>query len=225
MNSVSRIFRSPILLFSLGILAIIGFHYSPANLLQLTKWSEHYWMTTVVALLGIYLVRPFFMWPLSLFSVFIGYTFGFPWGVPLVLFGTLLTSFPPFLIATRTACELKQVDWIAERGATLVHATGELRGMIASRISPAPADAVSYGAGIAGVSPRAFAVGTLVGELPWAIFYILLGQSLRKFTSTSVRQTPVGLLLLTAVISVLLVARPLYELSRNRTIQDDETSA
>ena len=209
------------LFISLGILAFVGVVYTPTEYLPLAQMSDSHWLLLIVGMIGIYLVRPFLLWPLSIFSVFIGYILGFPEGVPVVLLGTLLTCSPPFLLATRID-EFAYFGQVAKRGASLVETTGELRGMVAARLSPAPADAVSYGAGIAGVSTRSFAVGTLIGELPWAIFYVLLGQSLRTFSAAAVQQTDLRLILLTAVISFLIIARPLYEFVRKHTSQDDK---
>ncbi|WP_185715617.1 TVP38/TMEM64 family protein [Halocatena pleomorpha] len=192
--------------------------------LPLAQWSDRYWPMLVVGLIGLYLVRPFFLWPLSIFSVFIGYAFGFPVGVPLALLGTLLTCAPPFLIATWFNEGIPYFGRIVEHGTTLVETTGELRGMVAARLSPVPADAVSYGAGLAGVTTQAFVVGTLIGELPWAIFYVLLGRSLRTFSAAAIRHTDSRLILVVAVISLLLIARPLYEFVQEHTGRDEKTS-
>ena len=213
------------LFLGLSLFALVGFLYTPKEFFSLTQWSDRYWLFLVVGLAAFYLVRPFLLWPLSIFSVFIGYAFGFPDGIPLVLLGTLLTCFPPFLIAARFNGEFGYVGRIVEQGTTLVETTGELRGMVAVRLSPAPADAVSYGAGLAGVSVQRFTVGTLIGELPWAIFYVLLGRSLRTFSAGSIQQTDIRLILLTAAVSVLLIARPVYEFVRGHGGQDDETSS
>lgn len=220
----NQLLRTLSLFLGLGLFALVGFLYAPTEFLPLAQWGDRYWLFLVVGLAALNLVRPFLLWPLSIFSVFIGYAFGFPEGVPLVLLGTLFTCFPPFLIAARLDGEFTYFGRIAEHGTALVETTGELRGMVAARLSPAPADAVSYGAGLAGVSVQAFAVGTLIGELPWAIFYVLLGRSLRTFSTGAVQQTDIRLILLTAAVSVILVARPLYEFVRGHRGQDDVTS-
>lgn len=170
----------------------------------------------------LYLVRPFLLWPLSIFSVFIGYIFGFPVGVPLILLGTLFTCLLPYLVAIRLGDQFSCLGQIAERGTVLVETTGEFRGMVATRLSPAPADAVSYSAGLTGVSIRSFAVGTILGELPWAIFYALVGQSIQTFSVESAQHTDVRLILITTVISILLIARPLYKYVCGDTDKDDE---
>lgn len=215
MSSRYRLLRILFLVISLGALAFIGVRFTPTEYLPLAQRNDPNWLLFILGMVGLYLVRPFLLWPLSVFSVFIGYVFGFPEGVPLVLLGTLLTCIPPFFIATRIDDEIAYFGHVVDRGGAFVEATGELRGMVAARISPAPADAISYGAGLAGVSARSFALGTLIGELPWAIFYVLLGQSLRTFSVAAVQQTDLRLVLLTAVVSLLIIARPLYEFVRN----------
>jgi uncharacterized membrane protein YdjX (TVP38/TMEM64 family) len=82
--------------------------------------------------------------------------------------------------------------------------------MVAVRLSPAPADTVSIGAGLAGVSSWNFALGTLIGELPWAIFYVIIGQSLQSFSSGSVQTVNIEFLLIVSCVAVLLLARPIY---------------
>lgn len=219
-----RTLRSLSLLVGLCILAVIGWQYRVTDAVANVWWREQHWPVVVLGLLGLYIVRPFLLWPLSAISILVGYTFGFPHGLPLVLGGTLVTCSPPFLIAKRFDGEFGYVEWAADRGSALVDSIGELRGTIVARLSPAPADAVSYGAGIAGVSTRTFAAGTLVGELPWAIFYVLLGQSLRTFSATTLDRPDLRLLLVAAVGSLLLLARPIYEHFRGRTERDGSST-
>lgn len=216
MATTRRYLRPISLLGGLCLLAVIGWQYSIVDLLVSGEWTTRELPVVLLALGVAYLVRPFFLWPLSVFSVFIGYVFGFPAGLPVVLAGTVLTCLPPFLIAARYGTKFPYVDWLAGRGQVVVEATGEFRGMIAARLSPAPADAVSYGAGLAGVSTRAFVAGTLIGELPWALFYVLLGRSLRTFSAGAVGVVDLRLLLVTAVLSVALVAPKVYDLVRQR---------
>lgn len=216
MASRSRALRPHILTIGFVALAVVGWQYSPTELLVVVQQAKRHWPLAVLGLAGLYLVRPFFLWPLSVFSVFIGYLFGFPMGVPVVLLGTLLTCFPPFLVAAHVNGSTDFFERLAATGATVVDATGELRGMIAARLSPTPADAVSYGAGVAGVSSRAFAIGTLVGELPWAVFYLLLGESFRTFSTDAIRGVDVRLLAVAVVVAALLLSRPLYEFVSDR---------
>jgi uncharacterized membrane protein YdjX (TVP38/TMEM64 family) len=156
------------------------------------------------------LIRPFLAWPLSLLSVSVGYVLGFPVGVPVVLGVTVLTCLPPFLLAERLATDAGPLGRLARTGEEAVAVTGGLRGMVAARLSPAPADAVSYGAGFAGVSLPAFVAGTVLGELPWAAFYVLLGGSLDALSTGRPTDAgpPLALLAGAALLAAALVAGP-----------------
>lgn len=194
----------------LGLLFFIGVHrwYSPVTLFE--SLNNRGWMFVAIGMIAFYLIRPFVLWPLSLASVFLGYLVGFPTGIPLVLTGTLLTCLPPFFLADYFQDVNSFVSRISSAGELIVTATGELRGIIAARLSPAPADSVSIGAGLVGVSGWNFALGTLVGELPWAIFYVTVGQSLRNFSSDSVQTVNMEFLLIVSCVAVLLLVGPVY---------------
>lgn len=196
----------------ISFIIIINFHwrYSPSKLFG--SLSENGRIISAAGVIVFYLIRPFVFWPLSVASVFLGYLYGFPEGVPLVLVGTLLTCSPPYILANQVQEWNGYASRISDTGEILVNTTGELRGMIAARLSPAPADGVSIGAGLAGVSARRFALGTLVGELPWAVFYVVLGQSLQTFSSHMTQNINFEFLLFASLCAVLLVARPLYQL-------------
>ena len=199
-----------------GLAFAIAIHwwYSPADLFG--RLDSSGWLLVASGVIVFYLVRPFVLWPLSVASVFLGYLVGFPYGVPLVLIGTLVTCGPPFVLADYFSERGGYIERLSDAGETVVTTTGELRGMIAARLSPAPADGVSIGAGLAGVSGQAFALGTLIGELPWAILYVGIGQSLRSFTSGTVQTINVEFLMIVSVCAVLLVARPLYNLTAEK---------
>jgi uncharacterized membrane protein YdjX (TVP38/TMEM64 family) len=193
-----------------SLVLVVGVHwlYSPAVILQ--SLDERGWFLVAVGVTLFYLIRPLVLWPLSFASVFLGYLVGFPCGVPLVLTGTLVTCFPLFLLADYFQDVNDYVSQISATGESIVTTTGELRGMVAVRLSPAPADSVSIGAGLAGVSSWNFALGTLIGELPWAIFYVTIGQSLRSFSSDAVQTVNIKYLLIISSFSILLLARPIY---------------
>lgn len=197
-----------ILLFGLVFVICVHWLYSPATIFE--SLDERGLVLVAVGVTVFYLIRPLVLWPLSLASVFLGYTVGFPNGVPLVLIGTVVTCFPPFLLADYFHDVNGHVSQISATGESIVAATGELRGIVVARLSPAPADSVSIGAGLAGISSWNFAIGTLIGELPWAIFYVTIGQSLRSFSSDSVQTANIEFLLVVSSIAMLLLARPVY---------------
>ena len=194
-----------------GLVVVIDIHllYSPTTLFE--HLDERRGVFVAVGVIIFYLIRPFMFWPLSLASVFLGYLVEFPSRVPLVLTGTLVTCLPPFLLADYFQDVNSFVSRISTTGESIVTTTGELRGMIAARLSPAPADSVSIGAGLAGVSTWNFVLGTLIGELPWAVFYVTIGQSLRRFSSDSVRTVNMEFLLVVSAVTVLLLARTIYQ--------------
>lgn len=206
-----KVYQLLSIVLAICVLVAVGWQYPVTTVFSEMALNDQYWPIIVLMLFALYLVRPFFLWPLSVFSVFIGYVFGFPYGLPVVLAGTVITCFPPFLMSKWFNGKFRYFDRLSEKGTSLVRKTGALRGMIAARLSPAPADAISYGAGMTGISSQTFAIGTLIGELPWAIFYLLLGESLRIFSATAVDQTDIRLVLLAALGSILLVAHPIYK--------------
>jgi uncharacterized membrane protein YdjX (TVP38/TMEM64 family) len=83
--------------------------------------------------------------------------------------------------------------------------------VLAARLSPVPADPVSYGAGFAGVSTRAFVVGTFFGEIPWVVVEVAAGASMRSLTLSglSIEALP-ELLVLLGSMAVLVLAGPAY---------------
>lgn len=139
----------------------------------------------LAALFVLYLVRPFLLVPLSLFSLFVGYRFGLAWGLPIALAGTVLTCAVPFLLARRFRGDVGWWGRVTDASERAFDTVGGLRGMVAARLSPAPADAVSYAAGLSTVPLRTFVAGTFLGELPWATAYVLVGRSARRFADAS----------------------------------------
>jgi len=199
---------------ALAAAAAVGLTHSPAAVLAALDPAGRDPAVVVGGLLVLYLLRPAVLWPLSVFSVFVGYLLGVPAGLPVALGGTLLSCLPPYLAARYVGERTSFFGRVGAAGSTVVDATGPLRGTVAARLSPAPADAVSYGAGVAGVGLLPYALGTLVGELPWAFGYVLLGASLSRFDGASVGGLDLRLVVAAALVALALVARPVYGLAR-----------
>jgi len=167
------------------------------------------------ALVVIYLVRPLFAWPISPISALVGYVLGVTYGVPVALVGATLTCVPPFLFARYVGVDDPEdspetiVDRLGAAGRRVVEVTGATRGVLAARLSPIPADPVSYGAGVSGVSSRAFVVGTFVGEVPWVVLEVLAGASMRQL---SMQGLGAGLHVVvgSAAVALLVLAGPTY---------------
>lgn len=123
-------------------------------------------------LLLLALVRPFLAWPTTLLALLAGYGYGLA-GIPFALCLLVLTGFPPYLLARRGRAD----GPLSAAGERIVDATGDVRAIVISRLLPTPSDAVSLAAGWAGVAAGPFALGTLIGELPWVIAGVLVGDA------------------------------------------------
>ncbi|WP_232686138.1 TVP38/TMEM64 family protein [Halobacterium zhouii] len=135
-----------------------------------------------VFLVGLYAVRPFLGWPISLLSALVGYRYGVVVGVPLALVGAVATSLPPFYAGARAPADGRLFGRFVDGSERYFEATGGLRGLVAARFAPTPPEAVSAAAGAGGLTLRSFALGTLVGELPWVVAMVALGSGLDAFT-------------------------------------------
>lgn len=163
-----------------------------------------------VAVLGaVYLARPFLLWPVTALAVLVGYLYGPAVGIPVALAGTGLSNLPPFLIARRADAEAGLLAPFGAAGDRLVGAVGEIRGVLAARLLPLPGDAVSYGAGLSGISTGSFLVGTVVGEVPWATVAVLTGDSMRRLSLSSLAPS-IELVAAAAGLSLLVLAGPVY---------------
>ena len=161
-----------------------------------------------VAVLGaVYLVRPFLLWPVTALAVLVGYLYGPVVGLPVALAGTGLSALPPYLLARRV--DGGPLASLGGAGRRVADAVGAFRGVVAARLVPIPGDAVSYGAGFAGLPPGRFLAGTVIGEIPWATAAVITGASMRS-VSLSPAITP-ELVVAAAGVAVLVLAGPVYE--------------
>lgn len=161
-------------------------------------------------LFGLYLLRPFIGWPHSPFPAAAGFYFGFLGGSLVAFVGLALTCLPPFAVGRYLSKDEGALDRIGTLGERFTDAAGEARSVASARLLPIPADLVSYGAGVAGVSPRAFTLGTLIGDLPWLLGLVYVGTQLETLTTEGVDALPVEAVALLALIALLLVGKPLY---------------
>lgn len=163
-------------------------------------------------LLVAYLVRPLVAWPISVLSVVVGVALG-PVGVPVALAGAVVTCLPPYLLARRLGHDAGVLGRLGDRGRRYFGAAGDLRGVVAARLAPLPADPVSYTAGLSGVSLPAYLLGTAIGELPWVTAAVLVGASAETVTTDGLHGGPAVVAGLLA-LAILLLARPLYRYIR-----------
>lgn len=184
---------------------------SPRWVLTRLDWLAADPVRFTAALIALALVRPLLAWPTTLIAVIVGYGWGLR-GLPVALALIALTSVPPFLLARRSA----DGGRVATAGARAVDATGDLRGVIVSRLLPAPSDVVSVGIGLSGVPLRAFLVGTAVGELPWAFAGVVAGGSIQRVLREGLGAViEPQLVLAAAIAALLLLAGPAYRQLRS----------
>lgn len=162
-----------------------------------------------LALVAIYLIRPFVLWPVSSIAVVLGFLYDPLIAIPVALLGAGLTAMPPYLFGAYFKTDAGLFGSVGDSGAQFVDTVGPTRGVIAARLSPIPGDPISYGCGLAGVPLRSFLGGTIVGEIPWALVAVMAGASMRTLSLSEFAVTP-ELILACAGLAALLLAGPIY---------------
>jgi uncharacterized membrane protein YdjX (TVP38/TMEM64 family) len=163
----------------------------------------------VAALACLYVVRPFLLWPVSAPALVLGYVYGPYIALPVALAGAALTGLPPFLVARYADTDSGLLGHVGASGRVLVDSVGETRGVLAARLSPVPGDPISYAAGLSEVSAGAFLVGTVVGEVPWALVTIYTGASMRRLSVSGFSVSPAAVVAI-AGLGVVVLSGPLY---------------
>jgi uncharacterized membrane protein YdjX (TVP38/TMEM64 family) len=198
-------------LLCVGALATLA--VSPAGVLAELEALADTPVVLATVLAAVYLVRPFLLWPMSLVAVVLGYLYGPAVALPVALAGAALTATPPYLLGRYARTDMGLFGTVSSSGAQLVGAVGETRGVLAARLSPVPGDPISYGAGMAGVSARPFYVGSLLGEVPWAVVAVLTGASMRSLSPAEFAVSP-ELVVVLAGLALLTLSGPLYSHTR-----------
>jgi uncharacterized membrane protein YdjX (TVP38/TMEM64 family) len=187
---------------------------TPAALLAAARDLTDEPVAFAVALLALYLVRSLFLWPVTLFSVLLGYLYD-PWlALPVALAGAATTGIPPFLVARYAAGDSGLFGAVGDFGRRAVGAVGAFRGIVAARLVPIPTDAVSSAAGLSEVSLGTFVLGTALGELPWTVAAVVAGNSMRTLTLGGFAVDP-GVVLGLVCLSLLVAGGPLYRWRRS----------
>lgn len=192
-----------------AVAAIAAVLLSPATVVGELEHLATHPIQFAIALALVYLVRPFLFWPVSSVAVVLGYLYAPGLALPVALLGAALTGLPPFYIARFADSDAGVLGVLAEPARDLVGVVGEFRGVVGGRFSPVPGDVVSYGAGLSDVSLGAFLLGTIVGEVPWALAAVFAGDSMRTLTVSGFRPDP-GLVVGIAGLAAIILGRPLY---------------
>lgn len=196
--------------FMIGLIAVIVaaaiVTLSPTVVFDHITWIVADPVRVVLVTTGLAIVRPLLAWPTTLLAVLIGYGIGLS-GLPLALGLITCTSIPPYLLGR----QYDRAIGHSKVGAEFIERTGDTRSVVATRLIPAPSDVVSVGAGIAGVSLIPFILGTIIGELPWAIAGVLAGASAETLTTLSLRTLiQPQLIAAGSIIAVALIGPPIW---------------
>jgi uncharacterized membrane protein YdjX (TVP38/TMEM64 family) len=185
---------------------------SPTVVFDHITWIIADPVRVVLVTTGLAIVRPLLAWPTTFLAVLIGYGIGLG-GLPLALGLITFTSIPPYLLGR----QYDRATSHSKVGAEFIERTGDTRSVVATRLIPAPSDVVSVGAGIAGVSLIPFILGTIIGELPWAIAGVLAGASAETLTTLSLRTLiQPQLIAAGSIIAVILIGPPVWAWIRER---------
>lgn len=191
---------------------------SPDAVLARAAWVAADPVRLVVVAVALAVVRPFLAWPTTLLAVVVGFGFGLA-GLPFAVALIVLTSVPPYLFARRYG----RTGRLAAAGESFVERTGDLRSVVLSRLVPAPSDVVSVGAGVAGVRLRWFALGTAIGEVPWAVAGVLAGASAETLAAGDLGTVvDARLVAAAALVAAVLAAPSLYEWYDERRVDDGD---
>lgn len=161
-----------------------------------------------LVLVGLYLLRPFVGVPIGVLSALVGYRYGVLVGVPLAVALGVLTTLPAYAAGRHFLLDGDLFARFTAGSDRFFAATGDFRGLVAARLVPGPTDAVSAGAGAAGLSLPVFVAGTILGGLPWTVGGAYAGATMTRFVPDV---TPNVLVPAVAVaVGLLLLARPAY---------------
>jgi uncharacterized membrane protein YdjX (TVP38/TMEM64 family) len=195
-------------LFVAGLLAL-GILLSPGDALAAIR-GHLYSPWFPLLLVGCYLVRPLLAWPITAISVLVGYRYGLLLGVPIALLGAVGTSLLPYAFGRYHRGHDGALAGLVAGSRRFFDATGGLRGLIAVRLAPTPAEPVSIAAGTGGVTVVPFAIGTAIGELPWTIAAVLAGHSLSRLSVAPAAAVNPWLVAAGLLAAALLLAGPAY---------------
>jgi len=193
-----------------GIAAGAAVLFSPAAILAGLEHLATHPLQFGLALLVVYLVRPFLLWPVSSIALVLGYVYDPAIALPIAVIGAVVSGLPPFFAARYADTDGGLFGSMAESGQRLTDSVGETRGVLAARLSPVPGDPISYAAGVSNVSFWAFVSGTIAGEIPWALVTVLAGNSMRTLSVTGFTLSPAAAIAI-AGLAVVVLAGPLYK--------------
>ncbi|HTF88766.1 MAG TPA: TVP38/TMEM64 family protein [Planctomycetota bacterium] len=148
------------------------------------EWLEGLGAWGPIALVGVFIVASIALVPGLILNITAGALFGVVVGSIAALAGSTLGAMAAFLIA-RTVGRKRLEKWLkGEKRVEALDAAVARSGfkvVVASRLSPGiPFNVLNYAFGVTRVSFRDFALGSLIGMIPYRIVYAYIGSVLGK---------------------------------------------
>jgi uncharacterized membrane protein YdjX (TVP38/TMEM64 family) len=181
-----------------------------AGVLEVALRSVRHSPGGLLALAGIYLIRPLLLLPVTVLTAFCGYLFGPGWGLAVAHVAALASASVGYLMARwwrgRRPAGAEDASVPPGWMGRLRHGTFEA--VLASRLSFVPGDLVNAAAGAMALPFVPFAAATALGGLPGTVVGVLAGAGMRGrgFRAAAIEVRPAFIVasLVLAVISVLL---------------------
>jgi uncharacterized membrane protein YdjX (TVP38/TMEM64 family) len=126
-------------------------------------------------LLGIYLLRPLLLLPMTILTVFAGFLFGLVWGAVYALAATLFSASLAYLLARYLAAA---GDWQDRTPLVQRLRSQGFMTVLTSRLAFVPGDVVNYASGMLRVPFGAFLAATTLGGIPGLFIGVLAGASI-----------------------------------------------
>lgn len=207
-----RRFRGLLLTAAIGGLLVVGLLLSPSIVVdRLRSFLYSPWFP--LALVGLYSLRPLLAWPISAISALVGYRYGLVLGFVIAIVGVVFTSLPAYAAGRYGRTDAGLIGRLTGGSQRYFAATGDLRGVVAARLAPVPAEPISAAAGAGRVALPAFVVGTVLGEVPWTLAAVVAGDAMRRFSLAEAAPGP-WLVLGGLLAAALLFAGPAYRYLR-----------
>jgi len=176
-------------------------YFTPHGIHQLVLSYGDY---ASIIYIGMQALRPFTFLPATPFTIAGGYIFGHYYGLFLSTIGTTIAATISFFMSRYLFR-----DYIKNKLGGKYAGVGDRLGekgifvVMAMRLIPVvPFDAVSYVAGISSIGYRDYIIGTVLGELPGAFIFTMLGSSLKNIESPY--------FILSLIFAIILLLLPIF---------------
>lgn len=193
---------------------------SATGLLQswLNSFSSSRWGPFL--LLGIFVIRPIFLLPISILNVFAGFLFGAFWGSLYGLIATLISASIPYFMGRFFGQGLKPKQLQSKLIQRMQQQSFET--ILLSRLIFVPGDLVNYAAGFLRISFLAFFFATALGGMPSLLMTTFAGASIEgNFEFTGFRLNIWYLLASVALLIFSLISS--YYLKKQSDLQENSS--